>query len=193
MELISPYDEAPPPLEAEHFALALKFLNEAETIDWQVEEAARLGSGLKHATLGRSEADEFWRAYHESETSPRAKFILKLSALPADLNALIADINRALPRIPLRAHAANGVVRLHCGAPNFDGLKAEEWPNRLAEMRRLAQARGGQMLILRAPEEVKSQIDVWGEVGPGRGLMRALKEKFDPHELLNPGRFVAGI
>jgi len=193
MELISPYGEAPPPLDAEHFALALRFLNEAETVDWQVEEAARLGSGLRHTTLGRSDADEFWRAYHESETSPRAEFILKLSALPADLNALIADINRAMPRTRLRAHAANGVVRLHGDARERDGLKVEERLNKLAEVRRLARARGGQMLILRAPDEIKSQIDVWGEAGHTEGLMRALKEKFDPQKLLNPGRFVAGI
>jgi glycolate oxidase FAD binding subunit len=193
MELISPYDEGSLPLDAEHFALAMRFLNEAETIDWQAEEAARLGSGLRHTTLGRSDADEFWRAYQESETSPRAEFILRLSALPANLNALIADIDRATPRIHLRAHAANGVIRLHCGAPKIDGHKTQEWLNRLAEMRRMAQARGGQMLILRAPDEIKSQIDVWGEVGPTEGLMRALKEKFDPHRLLNPGRFVAGI
>ena len=75
----------------------------------------------------------------------------------------------------------------------LDGLKTEERLSKLAEMRLLAQARGGQMLILRAPDEIKSQIDVWGEVGPGRGLMRALKEKFDPGALLNPGRFLAGI
>jgi glycolate oxidase FAD binding subunit len=193
MELVSPYDDAAPPLDAEHFALGLKFLNEDETIDWQIEEAARLGSGFRRTTLGETEASEFWRAYRESETSPQAKLILKLSALPADLNALIADINRAAPRTPLRAHAANGVVRMRCGAPKFDGLKTEQWLDRLAEMRRMAQARGGQMLILRAPDEIKSQIDVWGEVGPGRGLMRALKEKFDPEALLNPGRFVAGI
>lgn len=193
MELISPYDEPPPPLDAENFALALRFLNEAETIDWQVEEAARLGSGVRHMTLSEADAGAFWRAYHESETSQRAEFILKLSALPADLSALIADINRALPPIRLRAHAANGVVRLHGDARWFDGLKAEERLGKLAEVRRLARARGGQMLILRAPDEIKSQIDVWGEVGPGRGLMRALKEKFDPEALLNPGRFVAGI
>jgi FAD/FMN-containing dehydrogenase len=193
MELISPYDEAPPPLDAEHFALALRFLNEAETIDWQVEEAARLGSGLKHTTLGLSDAGAFWRAYHESETSPRADSILKLSALPADLNALIADINRAMPLTRLRAHAANGVVRLHGDARGLDGLKVEERLSKLAEMRRLAQSRGGQMLILRAPDEIKTRIDVWGEVGPTEGLMRAMKEKFDPHRLLNPGRFVAGI
>jgi len=193
MELISPYDEATTPLDAEHFSLALRFLSEAETVDWQVEETARVGSGLRHATLGRSDADEFWRAYHESETSPRAEFILKLSALPSDLNALIAGINRATPRTRLRAHAANGVVRLRSDERWLDGLKTEERLIKLAEMRRLAQALGGQMLILRAPDEIKSQIDVWGEVGPGRGLMRALKEKFDPGSLLNPGRFVAGI
>jgi glycolate oxidase FAD binding subunit len=193
MELISPYDEAPPPLDAEHFALAMRFLNEAETIDWQVEEAARLAPGVRHTTLGEVDAGAFWRAYHESETSPRAEFILKLSALPADLNALIADINRATPRTRLRAHAANGVVRLHGDARELDGLKVEERLSKLAEMRRLAQARGGQMLILRAPDDIKTQIDVWGEVGPTEGLMRALKEKFDPNRLLNPGRFVARI
>jgi glycolate oxidase FAD binding subunit len=193
MELISPYDEAPPPLDAEHFALALRFLNEAETVDWQVEEAARLGSGVRHTTLCEADAGDFWRAYHESETSPRAEFILKLSALPADLNALIADINRALPPIRLRAHAANGAVRLHGDDRWLDRFNVEERLSKLAEMRRMAQARGGQMLILRAPDEIKSRLDVWGEVGPGRGLMRALKEKFDPYGLLNPGRFVAGI
>jgi glycolate oxidase FAD binding subunit len=193
MELISPYDEAPPPLDAEHFALALRFLNEAETVDWQVEEAARLGSGVRHTTLCEADAGDFWRAYHEGETSPRAEFILKLSALPADLNALIADINRALPPIRLRAHAANGAVRLHGDDRWLDRFNVEERLSKLAEMRRMAQARGGRMLILRAPDEIKIRFDVWGEVGPGRGLMRALKEKFDPEALLNPGRFVAGI
>jgi glycolate oxidase FAD binding subunit len=193
MELISPYDEAAPPLDAEHFALAMRFLNEAETIDWQIEEAAQLGSGFRHTLLGEAEANEFWRAYHESETSPRAEFILKLSALPADLNALIADINRALPPARLRAHAANGVLRLHGDARWLDGIETGERLRKLAEMRRMAQARGGRMLILRAPDEIKNQIDVWGDAGTTEGLMRALKEKFDPHSLLNPGRFVAGI
>jgi glycolate oxidase FAD binding subunit len=193
MELISPYDEASLPLDAEHYALVLRFLNEVEAVDWQIEEAARLGPGFRHTLLGEADAGEFWRAYHEGETAPRAEFVLRLSALPADLNALIADINRALPPTRLRAHAANGVVRLHGDARWLDGLETGERLRRLAEMRRLAQASGGQMLILRAPGEIKNQIDVWGDVGPAQSLMRALKEKFDPHRLLNPGRFVTGI
>lgn len=193
MELISPDGETPGPIDAEHFALVLKFLNEVETIDWEIEETERLGSGIRHATLSEADAGEFWRAYHESETSPRAEFVLKLSALPADLNVLIDDINRALPPARLRAHAANGVVRLHGDAGWLDGFKTEERLGMLAEIRRLTRARGGQTLILRAPDEIKSRMDVWGEAGHTAGLMRALKEKFDPHRLLNPGRFVAGI
>jgi len=193
MELISPYSEAALPINTKHFALALGFLNEPETVDSQVKEAARLGSGFTHSLLGEDDANALWKAYHESETSPHTEFILRLSVLPNDLSALIADINRTLPQAHLRAHAANGVVRLHGDAPWLDRLKTRERPRKLAEMRRRVQERGGQMLILRAPDEIKSQLDVWGEVGPAGSLMRALKEKFDPHALLNPGRFVAGI
>ncbi|HEY8460086.1 MAG TPA: FAD-binding oxidoreductase [Blastocatellia bacterium] len=193
MELISPHNETLPHLDAEHFALALRFLNESETIDWQIEGAARLGSGLELTPLGEAEASNFWRKYHESETSPDGEFVLKLSAMPADLNDLIADINRVLPPARLRAHAANGVVRLQGGPGWLDGLKTEERLSLLVEVRRLARARGAQTIILRAPDDIKSRIDVWDEVGGAAGLMRAMKEKFDPHRLLSPGRFVAGI
>ena len=193
MELLSPSGDASLPIETKLFALTLGFLNEAETVASQVREATRLGSGCKHMLLGEADANGFWQAYHKSETSPHSEFVLRLSVLPADLNTLIADINRTLPRTHLRAHAANGVVRLHGDALWLDGLRTRERPRRLAEMRRLVQSRGGQMVILRAPDEIKSQLDVWGDVGQTESLMRALKDRFDPHALLNPGRFVAGI
>lgn len=193
IELISPNSEAALPINTKHFALALGFLNEAETVDSQVKEAARLASDFKHALLSEADADALWKAYHESETSPHTEFVIRLSVLPNELKALIADINRTLPQAHWRAHAANGVLRLHGDALWLDRLKTRERPRKLAEMRRLIQSRGGQMVILRAPDEIKSQLDVWGEAGPTASLMRALKEKFDPHALLNPGRFVAGI
>jgi glycolate oxidase FAD binding subunit len=35
-------------------------------------------------------------------------------------------------------------------------------------------------------------VDSWGPV-PGLGLMRRVKDQFDPDALLAPGRFVGGI
>jgi glycolate oxidase FAD binding subunit len=193
MELLSPYGETQLPIDTKQFALALGFLNEAETVDSQIQEVARLGAGLRHTLLSEAGATNFWRAYHDSETSPHTEFIIRLSALPADLNALITEVNGALPRAHMRAHAANGVVRLHAGLQWLDNVKTKWQPKKLAEMRRLVQARGGHMVILRAPKEIKSQLDVWGDVGQTESMMRALKEKFDPGAILNPGRFVAGI
>jgi glycolate oxidase FAD binding subunit len=57
----------------------------------------------------------------------------------------------------------------------------------------MIQARGGQLLVLRAPEKIKDQLDTWGDVGATAHLMRELKQRFDPQTLLSPGRFVGGI
>jgi glycolate oxidase FAD binding subunit len=178
---------------AERFSLALRFINEAETIQAQAAEAMRLGHDFKHAMLSPGEAADFWRNYQSSETASHWGIILRLSVLPTDLATMIAEIERLLPISSLRVHAAQGVIRLHTETQALDGFKKRERPKRIAELRQRAQGRGGQLLILRASEEIKSQLDVWGDVGPTAHLMRALKEKFDPQAQLNPGRFVTGI
>jgi glycolate dehydrogenase FAD-binding subunit len=40
---------------------------------------------------------------------------------------------------------------------------------------------------------VKADLDVWGDPGPGLGLMRRLKAAFDPPGVFAPGRFVGGL
>jgi glycolate oxidase FAD binding subunit len=50
----------------------------------------------------------------------------------------------------------------------------------------------GSAVVLRAPEDVRAAIDVWGPA-PGLALMRAIKDQFDPQHLMAPGRFVGGI
>jgi FAD/FMN-containing dehydrogenase len=36
-------------------------------------------------------------------------------------------------------------------------------------------------------------VDAWGTPPPSFALMRNLKERFDPSNRLNPGRFVGGL
>jgi glycolate oxidase FAD binding subunit len=193
MELVAPASGADWALEPDHYSLVLRFLGDPETIAAQIEEAQQIGAHLRHTVLSETEALGFWRLYHASETAPQWDYSLRLSGLPADLAALVDDCEKILPPAHLRAHAGNGIVRIHAPAGWLEGFKTKERSRKLAELRRLTQARGGQLVIQRAPEEVRAQLDVWGEVGATAALMRGLKERFDPQTQLNPGRFVAGI
>ncbi len=48
------------------------------------------------------------------------------------------------------------------------------------------------VVVLHAPADVRAGVDLWGPV-PALGLMRAVKDQFDPEYRLAPGRFAGGI
>ena len=177
----------------ESFGIAFRFLTEPETITAQVDLLAKLSSSQTLQTLDEVSASHFWRIYSASEVAQEWSYILRLSVLPSDLSSTFADIERLAPGAHVCAHAASGVIRLHAYEDWLDGLKKAQRPRRLVELRQAVQERGGSLVILRAPDEIKAKVDVWGDVGPNARLMREIKAKFDPASLLNPGRFVSGI
>jgi glycolate oxidase FAD binding subunit len=74
----------------------------------------------------------------------------------------------------LRAATGHGVARPGAAGPGVDG------PAR------------GSVVVLTAPGLVRDQVDLWGPV-PSLGLMRAVKQQFDPRDLMAPGRGPGGI
>ncbi|HLI37454.1 MAG TPA: FAD-binding oxidoreductase [Streptosporangiaceae bacterium] len=50
----------------------------------------------------------------------------------------------------------------------------------------------GSAVVLAAPPAVRAAVDPWGPV-PAIGLMRAVKDQFDPEHRMAPGRFAGGI
>jgi glycolate oxidase FAD binding subunit len=50
----------------------------------------------------------------------------------------------------------------------------------------------GSAVVLHAPAEVRAAVDLWGPA-TGLGLMRAIKDQFDPQHIMAPGRFAGGI
>jgi glycolate oxidase FAD binding subunit len=48
------------------------------------------------------------------------------------------------------------------------------------------------VIVLTAPAPVLGAVDPWGPV-PSLGLMRAVKQQFDPRNLMSPGRGPGGI
>jgi hypothetical protein len=98
------------------------------------------------------------------------------------LVAFCLETARLLEPASLQAHAGNGIVRGH-------GLAAQ-CVERIGEVRALALAAGGHMVVTRCPEAARSAALVWGPPREDWDIMRAIKGKLDPAGVFNPGRYV---
>ena len=58
------------------------------------------------------------------------------------------------------------------------------------DIRSRAEAAGGTLVMLAAPEDLMREVGAWGTPPPTIDIMRRLKKAFDPDAVLNPGRFV---
>ncbi len=192
LELLSQGDETVPG-DPGKFTLAVRLLHEPDAIESQINELLKIAVGVSSSVLSNGDARTFWNNYRASEIERSVEFDLKLSGLPSDLMTSLDELRSTLPETRWRAHAANGVIRIHADHQWLDEFKNRERARKLKELRLHAQSRGGQLVIFQAPDELLEKLDVWGDVGPTADLMRTLKSKFDPDSLLNTGRFVAGI
>ncbi|NVM01428.1 MAG: hypothetical protein HWN67_03780, partial [Candidatus Helarchaeota archaeon] len=52
---------------------------------------------------------------------------------------------------------------------------------------------GGSFMIEDIPLKFKEKVSVWGRTNKNFKIMKRIKEKFDPKNILNQGRFVGGI
>jgi glycolate oxidase FAD binding subunit len=74
------------------------------------------------------------------------------------------------------------------------GLGIANWsfenPDDVVRVRHAAEKAHGSLVLMSAPADVSKQIGAWGTPPETIGVMRRLKNAFDPNGILNPGRFV---
>jgi glycolate oxidase FAD binding subunit len=180
--LTTVFEGIPPGVEAQA-AAAAELLG-------QVGETAVAGPGQTEAALNQLGALPF----------EKAEYALKAAFPPAELAGVLEDLGGGRQRRaggPISAHAATGVLWMASGAREGDipaDSPAFEWAVRsITEARERVAARGGSLVVVKAPPALKQAVDVWGPAGDAIGLMRRVKERFDPGRRLSPGRFVGGI
>ncbi len=153
----------------------------------QIEQTLRIASGARRV----EPAADVWDARAALWGGGETFVVCKFSLLPADLGIFRDQVSAVSERLHcswrLVAQAA-GVGLLH-----LEGTDAAAFLNPLHELREKLESRGGSLVVLRCPLEVKRKIDVWGSGGDALQLMRNIKAQFDPTGVLNPGRFVGGI
>lgn len=131
---------------------------------------------------GLAESD-LWRT-HEERVFGRPGTIVKIAVLPTDVAALLPNIERlaaaASVDCALSGRAALGIVLVR-----FDRNPSAHAAI-VAELRREATARRGSAVVVSAAEsDVTSAIGRWGSIGDAEPIMRAVKARFDPHNILN--------
>ena len=133
-------------------------------------------------------AETIWAARQQLFDKNDA-LILKISMLPEEICPVSAELQQwrsGSTEVSLVAQAT-GLMMVSMASPPEIALAL------LDHLRERVDPRGGSVVVLQAPSQLRGKMDVWG---PDRGtlaLMREIKHRFDPNRILNPGRFVGGI
>jgi glycolate oxidase FAD binding subunit len=153
----------------------------------QIEQILHMASGARRI----EPPPDVWNACSTLWSGAEPAVVCKFSVLPADISVCLDSLRKVSgpQRLSWRLVAQSvgvGFLRLE-GNDNAAPLPA------LEDLRKQLETRGGSLVILRCPFEIKSKIDVWGSPGDALPLMKSIKAQFDPTGVLNPGRFVGGI
>jgi glycolate oxidase FAD binding subunit len=107
--------------------------------------------------------------------------------------ARIAPVAERLARAGAALLVWPGAGFAYAGFPLYEGADELEVDAAWRAARAAAREGGGSFVLEAAPSWAKAARDVFGDPPQALPLMRALKQRFDPAAVLNPGRFVGGI
>ena len=165
--------------------LIIRWQTIPESIEQQIEEVNILAQQLNlntNSDFDRSQT-ELWQKCANVTSIPRSdtSAICKIGIAPnAAVNFL--QLKQVVDRkIAVRVHASSGIGQLQLD--NVDeGI--------ISELRSYCQQNYGFLTVLDAPKAFKQQVDLWGYSGNALKTMQAIKNQFDPRNILNPGCFL---
>ncbi len=174
--------------------LLVRFEGRAAAVERQLKETQRWLEGVQAGGLTRWDAAtlaDSWPTLTNfaqlAEIGPD-EALLRLNTLPGDIIELVDGATVACAQLSLvadtLADAALGVLWLRVKA------EAGQLAVRLPELQRLLSRQWPQTVVAACPPELKPEMAIWGQPPQAIGLMRTIKQRFDPQNILNPGRFI---
>ncbi len=128
----------------------------------------------------------------ESQWSEAARSIVG-AELPASGTCAVRLAGRPSDAAPIARSLEGAGGRLRAALPALAMLWAVVEEEALAGLAERAEQSRWALFVERADPACKSGRDVFAPLPEALPLMRALKSRFDPERVLNPGRFVGGI
>ena len=160
---------------------------EGETA-WQVDQLKQECSPhhpSEVAVVDGDQADVLWQTLTEFQTASDQPLTFQANMRPS---RTMEFLERAAEfGVAVQAHAGNGIVIGHLPDDMVSVDRAEEV---VTSLRQMAFRQGGNLVIFHCDDEWKERLPVFGDSTGSWPLMQKLKQQLDPHNLLNPGRFI---
>ena len=155
--------------------LDLSFAGGAAAVERSHREVSDLATA---AGLSLGEAPPF--------PDPSQDVVVRAGVLPTATASLCKALMATSASII--AYPTVGIVRGHW--PSSQAPSVESLERLRSDCSGVA---GGALILEKGPPDLKHSFDVWGPVRSDFGLMRGLKQQFDPQRVLSPGRFLGNL
>jgi glycolate oxidase FAD binding subunit len=130
---------------------------------------------------------DLWRRLVEFPAIDAAPLAIKAALVPSGVAPFIAAVRQVDPEASIQAHAGNGIVLAKFAQYPEQGLSRALVGN----LHPVAARYHGQVTVVSNPSAAEmTHQSVWGGIDAPFALMTAVKQKFDPRDILNRGRFV---
>jgi glycolate oxidase FAD binding subunit len=164
-----------------------------EEVDWMLDQLRREWTSLSVSgplTVRGDAAHRLWDRLTEFPASRDSEsptpVTIEMRVMPSAVAGTIGLLSDSDSDCSIQAHAGDGVIRAGLTLEPIEACRL------LTGKLRPAVASGsGSAIVLSCPEGVEwDRETVWGPPDDGSRVMMALKKRFDPQGILNPGRFV---
>lgn len=174
-------------------ALLVRFAGSTRAVIQQTAQALKSlrDEGLRCATYDEDEL--VWKRLSAAPLSANHDLCWLARMKPTDVLEFVREVvaleQDEASHVELRWHAGlgDGRLRVMARAPVYH----QETVRTLARLRKQAEDRGGNLVLEKAPVEIKREFDAWGSLGLAAELMQRVKQQLDPENLLSPGRLFA--
>jgi glycolate oxidase FAD binding subunit len=181
--------------------LALEAFDEAVSrMSRELQTMARRFKAAGHTVIHEDKHRLFWLALGELQSALLKRssrlVALRLNYPLSSWKEIFELADKTLSQRGLEhallCRSGSGVTMVNI-LPDAEGTQDKSMIEAVGTL--LAQCRkaGGNMVVERAPADLKGTLPVWGEPGPDLPLMKRIRLELDPSGLMNPGRSCAGV